>query len=102
MLIIEVKKNGTETVFELKGSLNENSAPDFKSKLGELSPDAKSVVFDMSGLRYISSAGLRVILAFIKQMEEIGGSLKLTHVNDSVMEVFECTGFADFLTIERD
>ena len=59
----------------------------------------KELVFDMKGLEYISSAGLRVILKAQKIMNT-KGSMKLTGVNDSIMEVFDITGFLDILTIE--
>ncbi len=57
------------------------------------------LIFDMSDLAYISSAGLRVILKAQKYMNT-KGKMKLTGVNESVMEVFEVTGFLDILTIE--
>ena len=60
---------------------------------------AKELTFDMTGLEYISSAGLRVILKAQKAMNA-QGSMKLTGVNDSIMEVFDITGFLDILTIE--
>ena len=59
----------------------------------------KHVVVDAEDLEYISSAGLRVILRAQKLMNA-RGSMKLTHVNETVMEVFDITGFADILTIE--
>ena len=59
----------------------------------------KDLVLDMKDVEYISSAGLRVLLAAQKKMSKIG-TLKLTDVCDAVMEVFEMTGFADILVIE--
>ena len=59
----------------------------------------EELVMDMEGLEYISSAGLRVILKAQKQMNT-QGSMKLVNVNDSVLEVFDITGFIDILTIE--
>ena len=58
-----------------------------------------ALVFDFTKLDYLSSAGLRVLLSAQKRMNR-QGSMKLVHVNDAVKEVFEITGFADFLTIE--
>ena len=60
---------------------------------------ADSLIFDMSKLDYISSAGLRVLLSAQKIMSRKGG-MKVTHVNEIVQEVFEVTGFSDILTIE--
>ena len=59
----------------------------------------KDLTFDMSNLEYVSSAGLRVILKAQKIMNT-QGAMKLTGVNDSIMEVFDITGFLDILTIE--
>ena len=61
--------------------------------------DGKSVVFDAEDLEYISSAGLRVLLSAQKIMNK-QGSMTITHVNETVMEIFEVTGFSDILTIE--
>ena len=61
--------------------------------------DAKNLVLDVKGMEYISSAGLRVLLAAQKKMQKIG-SMKVTGVCEEVMEVFEMTGFADILVIE--
>ena len=58
----------------------------------------KHVVIDADQLEYISSAGLRVILKTQKQMQA-QGAMKLVHVNDTIMEVFDITGFTDILTI---
>ena len=59
----------------------------------------EALVLDFSGLDYISSAGLRVLLSAHKQMSARGG-MKVTHVNEIVNEVFEVTGFSDILDIE--
>ena len=61
--------------------------------------DTKNLVLDVKGMEYISSAGLRVLLAAQKKMQKIG-SMKVTGVCEDVMEVFEMTGFADILVIE--
>ena len=59
-----------------------------------------SLTLDFSKLEYISSAGLRVLLSAHKVMSAKGG-MKVTNVNEIVQEVFEVTGFADILNIER-
>ena len=67
----------------------------YKEDMGE----TKNLILDLKALEYISSAGLRVLLSAQKKMNQIG-SMKVINVCDSVMEVFEITGFADILTIE--
>ena len=61
--------------------------------------EGAEIVFDAKDLEYISSAGLRVLLSAQKKMQQ-NGSMKVTHICEDVMEVFEMTGFADILTIE--
>ncbi len=58
------------------------------------------LTIDMSSLDYLSSAGLRILLGAQKTMNK-QGSMKVTHVNETIMEIFEVTGFVDILTIEK-
>ena len=90
------KNNGILTV-AIDGRLDTATAPELESFLGKNYDGTGSIVFDCEKLLYISSAGLRVLLAVQKKS---GGALKLINVCELVMEVFEMTGFADILTIE--
>ena len=83
----------------LDGRLDTMTAPELEAELKDSLSAADSLVLDFSGLDYISSAGLRVLLSAHKIMATKGG-LKITHVNEIVREVFDVTGFADILTIE--
>ena len=96
MKIDFTKNNGVLNV-ALDGRLDTTTAPEFESFLGEHYGEAVSVVIDCGKLSYISSAGLRVLLAAQKKTK---GAMKLTNVCELVMEVFEMTGFADILVIE--
>lgn len=98
-MTIEIKKNNQETVIEIVGRLDTITAPAFDKTINEDIGDAKNIVLDVKGMEYISSAGLRVLLAAQKKMQKIG-SMKLTGVCEEVMEVFDMTGFADILVIE--
>ena len=98
-MTIEIKKNNQETVIEIVGRLDTITAPALDKTINEDIGDAKNIVLDVKGMEYISSAGLRVLLAAQKKMQKIG-SMKLTGVCEEVMEVFEMTGFADILVIE--
>lgn len=82
-----------------EGRLDTVTAPQLEAELEKILPDAKALVLDMEKLEYISSAGLRVILKTQKALQA-GGGLKLTNVSESVREVFDITGFSDFLAIE--
>lgn len=81
------------------GRLDTATSPEFEKKLGELLSGITELVLDMTNLEYVSSAGLRVILKAQKVMFH-QGKMKLIGVNESVMEVFEITGFSNILNIE--
>lgn len=83
----------------VSGRLDTTTAPELDAALKEALPGVKELVLDFTGLDYISSAGLRVLLATQKVMSK-QGSMTLTGVCEAVMEVFEITGFADILTIK--
>ena len=86
-------------IFALEGRLDTVTSPDFEAEIKASLEDAKNLVLDFEKLDYISSAGLRVLLAAQKI---IGGEgqMKLINVNETIMEIFEVTGFTDILTIE--
>ena len=98
-MTIEIKKNNQETIIEIVGRLDTITAPVLDKTIKEDIGDTKNLVLDVKGMEYISSAGLRVLLAAQKKMQKIG-SMKVTGVCEEVMEVFEMTGFADILVIE--
>ena len=98
MNIIKNIENG-KVVLAIGGRLDTTTAPELERELENLLSEVTELVFDMSELEYISSAGLRVLLKAQKTMN-VQGNMKVTHVNESIMEVFEITGFLDILTIE--
>ena len=81
------------------GRLDTVTSRKLGEELEEVIREAEELVLDLEDLEYMSSAGLRVILATEKKMAKKGG-MKVIHVNDVVREVFDITGFSDFLTIE--
>ena len=90
---------GEKLTVAITGRLDTNSSPKLEAELRQSVNGVTELVFDFSGVEYISSAGLRVLLAAQKVMNR-QGSMKLIGVNADVMEVFEITGFSDILTIE--
>ena len=98
-MTIETKTEGGKVTLSLAGRLDTTTASELEKAVDGVLDNATDLVFDMTELEYISSAGLRVILKAQKAMNT-KGSMKLTGVNDSVMEVFDITGFLDILTIE--
>ena len=98
-MTIEKKINGEAVTLVVSGRLDTQTAPELENELDSALPGIRELTFDMTDLEYVSSAGLRVILKAQKAMNA-QGSMKLTGVNDSIMEVFDITGFLDILTIE--
>ena len=98
-MTIEIKKNEQEVTIEVVGRLDTITAPALEKTINENIGSIESLILDLKGLEYISSAGLRVLLGAQKKMQKVG-SMKLTGVCEDVMEVLEMTGFADILTIE--
>ena len=99
MLEINRTIENKKAVFAPVGRLDTTTAPEFDAALKAALPGVEELELDFGQLEYISSAGLRVLLAARKAMEG-QGDMKLTHVSGPVMEIFEVTGFSDILTIE--
>lgn len=91
--------NETALTIALQGRLDTSTAPILEAELSSSLEGVTELVVDFEALEYISSAGLRVMLAAQKTMSK-QGTMKVIHVNDDIMEVFEITGFCDVLTIE--
>ena len=89
---------GTTRTLALEGRLDTVTAPQLEAALSNALDGVTELTLDFAKLEYISSAGLRVLLATQKKMNK-QGSMKLTHVCEAVMEVFEVTGFSDILSI---
>ena len=99
MLNINKKQDGTTLTIALEGRLDTTTAPELEQELKASMSGVTELTFDMTGLEYISSAGLRVLLTAHKTMMK-QGQMKITHVTEVVQEVFDVTGFSDILTIE--
>ena len=97
MEIVETR-NGKEVTLKLIGRLDTQTAPQLSEKFQNDDGDVEGLVLDLSDLEYISSAGLRVVLSLDKLMSKRGGMV-VTGARDTVMEVFEATGFMDILEI---
>ena len=95
---LKIEKKNAETL-TLAGRLDTLTAPELETEISAILPSVQTLILDMEKLDYISSAGLRVILKTQKALEKKAG-LKLTHVSNEVKEVFDISGFSDFLTIE--
>ena len=98
---MKIEKKLTDTSLEvaLSGRLDTMTAPELETTLKESLNGVSELILDFDKLEYISSAGLRVLLSAQKLMSKQGG-MKLLHVNETIREIFEVTGFSDILTIE--
>ena len=99
MLNITKKIENASAVFTLEGRLDTVTAPELEAALKEVLNGLTELTLDFEKLEYISSAGLRVLLSAQKIMAK-QGTMKVIHVNETIMEIFEVTGFTDILTIE--
>ena len=98
-MTIEKVVNGESAKIVVVGRLDTQTAPELEKEMDGMIGALTELIFDMTGLEYVSSAGLRVILKAQKIMNA-QGTMKLVGVNDNIMEVFDITGFLDILTIE--
>ena len=99
MLNITQNKENTALTVALEGRLDTTTAPQLEGELKTALEGVTVLTLDMEKLEYISSAGLRVLLSAQKRMNA-QGEMKIVHVGETIMEIFEVTGFSDILTIE--
>lgn len=98
-MTIENRINGTELYIALSGRLDTRTAPELEKEIKASVDGVEKLVLDLARLEYLSSAGLRVLLAAQKIMNKQGKML-VKNVNETIAEIFEITGFSDILTIE--
>ena len=98
-MTIEKNLNGTELTITIAGRLDTTTAPQLEAEFKGNINGVEKLVLDFAELEYLSSAGLRVILAAQKVMNR-QGEMVIKNVNDTINEIFEVTGFVDILTIE--
>lgn len=95
------KEDGTALTLSLEGRLDTTTSPMLEAELKHSVEGVTELVIDMAALEYISSSGLRVLLSAQKVMN-LQGKMSIRNVNETIMEIFEVTGFADILTIEQN
>ena len=96
---INTARDGSILTLALEGRLDTLTSPELENALKSSLSETDSLVLDFSKIEYVSSAGLRVLLSAHKRMSVQGG-MKVTNVNEGVMEILKMTGFADILSIE--
>ena len=93
------KQDGSNLTISLEGRLDTTTAPQLETELKQSLDGIEALEFDLSKLDYISSAGLRVLLSAHKAFAKKNG-LVITNVNETVLEIFDVTGFKDILNIK--
>lgn len=96
---ITQNKDGNKLSIALEGRLDTTTSPELEAVFAQSLEGVEQLTLDFSQLAYLSSAGLRVLLGAQKRMNK-QGSMTVRNVNETIMEVFEITGFVDILTIE--
>lgn len=94
------KAEGTKMTMEISGWLDTQTAPQLEEALLALDDSVTSLVFDFAKLEYISSAGLRQVIAAYKKMAAKDG-FKIINISDEVYDVFKLTGFDQKINIEK-
>lgn len=97
-MTINKDQNGSKLTIALEGRLDTTTAPQLETELKASLDGINDLVFDLSALEYISSAGLRVLLSTQKTMNK-QGEMTVTGANETIMEIFDVTGFVDILNI---
>ena len=98
-MTIEKIMNGSTAVLKITDMLDTETAPEQEALIDSELAGVDDLTLDFEALEYVSSAGLRVILKAQKMMNA-AGKMKVVHVNESIMEIFEITGFTGILNIE--
>ena len=99
-MTINVERDFELVTLEITGRLDTTTAPNLETTIKELPSDTKELVFDMSEVEYISSAGIRVLLGAYKKMNMNEGIMRIEKANEMVREVFEMTGLSEMLEAE--
>lgn len=90
---------GNKAIVMLDGRIDAKISPELEAEMLALTKEIKALDLDFSQVDYISSAGLRTLMVVQNELEDKGGSMKILNPGDEIMEIFEVTGFTDFLTI---
>lgn len=97
---ITERTQGGIVILTLNGRLDTNTSSSLETKFGQLSGAGnKQFVFELTGLDYVSSAGLRIFLVAAKKLKAVGGKLALAGMSANVKEVFDMSGFSSIFAI---
>jgi anti-sigma B factor antagonist len=95
---IQVKQADKVTIVAINGEIDGNTAPQAQEAiLAQAQPNCK-MILDMSGVKYMSSAGLRLLLVTYRTINAKGGKVVLVGLSENLADTMAITGFLDFLT----
>ena len=97
---LTTEKNGTELTVYLSGEVNTQTAPELSALLDETLPGVQALTLDFTECDYVSSAGLRILLATFKKMRAQDGAMSFANVGKGLMDVFQITGLADVFGLQ--
>ena len=97
---VDIQRDGTTLTVVPEGRIDTLTAPDFLKQMEPELVNVKDLIIDFSKVSYISSAGLRVLLAFAQTMEDRDGTIKAVSVSDFIRKVFELTGFLEIMNVD--
>ena len=97
---INITRDGNELTVELEGRLDTLTSPDLEEELEDKIEGIEKLVFDLGGLEYISSAGLRVLVGAAQAIDENDGDMVIRNLTVPVRDVFDVTGFSDAFDLE--
>lgn len=100
---ISLDKKNNEIIFNISGKIDTQTSPKLQEIIdSEFNSEIKKVTIDLRFVNYISSAGLRVLFYLQKQMvkKNLEDNMEIINVNPGVKEIFDITGFSDFLKIK--
>jgi anti-sigma B factor antagonist len=101
-MTIDFEKDGTVQTVRPEGRIDAVTAPELEKQLTPQLEGISDLIFDLKAVTYISSAGLRILLAAELAMEKRAGSIKIIHPSPYVLEILEMTGFSDMVAVEGD
>jgi anti-sigma B factor antagonist len=93
---INVKSNGQVTVVEIAGDIDSNTAPQAQERVLPLVQPGSKILLDMSGVEYMSSAGLRMLLSMYRQISRGDGGIVLVGLSEEIKDTMSVTGFLNF------
>ena len=96
-MTVNIERNYELATMGISGRLDAATAPNLEKIINEFPEDTKELVFDMSGVEYISSAGISVLLSAYKKMKSNHGTMRIEKAGDKLCEVFEMTGLSEIL-----